>query len=209
MELTRKSVQRQQTTALHQMLDQAQQNVMAGASEASTSNINDSQGRAQSSAVERQLALIDKMREIVPSGRIVLNMKDGNATAKDVPDFKLDNGDTVYIPSRPDVVNVVGQVYNPSTFMFSPKSTVRKYINLAGGENNFADTSSEYVLRADGSLYNKQQSGWFGGFDGRVLNPGDVVIIPQHVQTGNTLLNVMNWTQILANTAQAVILFNR
>jgi protein involved in polysaccharide export with SLBB domain len=207
MELTRQSVKKQQSIALNQMLDQAQQNLLAQAGIAASSNVNDSQGKSQALAVQQQLAFINKMRQIQPSGRIVLNMGNGNATLKNVPNFKLDNGDAVYIPPRPDVINVVGQVYNPATFIYQPSYTVRKYIDLAGAENNYADTSSEYVLRADGSLYNKQQAGWFGGFDGKTLNPGDVVIVPQEVQVGNMVQNIMNWTQILANSAQAVVLF--
>lgn len=209
MELTRQSVKKQQSAALNQMLDQAQQNLLAQASQTSSSTMTADQSKIQSAAIQQQTAFIDKMRQIQPSGRIVLNMGNGNATFADVPDFKLDNGDAVFIPSRPDVINVVGQVYNPSTFMYKPHYSVRKYIDMAGTENGYADTSSEYVLRADGSLYSKQQSGWFGSFDGRTLNPGDVVIVPQNIQIGNVVQDIMNWTQILANTAQAVVLFNR
>lgn len=209
MELTRDSVKRQQTASLGQMLDQAQQSLMAQASSAVSNVTSSDQGKVQSMAIQQQLAFINKMRQIKPSGRIVLNLGSGNAGLKDVPNFKLENGDTVYIPPRPDTVNVVGQVYNPATFMYKADYSVGDYIGLAGTENQFADTGSEYVLRADGTLYSKQQSGWFGGFTSRSLNPGDVVIIPQQVQVGGAVQNIMNWTQILANAAQTVVLFTR
>ena len=208
-ELTRDSVKKQQAASLAQMLDQAQQSLMAQAS-AATSNVTSSdQAKVQSLAIQQQLGFIDKMRQIQPSGRVVLNLGSGKDGVKDLPNFKLENGDTVYIPPRPDTINVVGQVYNPATFMYKPSYTVEDYIELAGTENQFADASSEYVLRADGTLYSKQQAGWFGGFTSRNLNPGDVVIVPQQIQIGGMVQNIMNWTQILANTAQTVVLFNR
>lgn len=209
MELTRDSVKKQQAASLSQMLDQAQQSLMAQAG-AATSNVTSSdQAQVQSLAIQQQLGFINKMRQIKPSGRIVLDLGSSHAGIKDIPEFKLENGDTIYVPPRPDTINVVGQVFNPSTFMYNPKSSVGDYINLAGTENQFADTSSEYVLRADGTLYSKKQAGWFGSFDGRSLNPGDVVIVPQQIQIGGMVQNIMNWTQILANTAQTVVLFNR
>ena len=43
---------------------------------------------------------------------------------------------------------------------------------MSGSENQFADTSNEYILRADGTIYSNQQAGWFGGFANRVLSHG-------------------------------------
>lgn len=206
MELTRQSVKQQQAVVLGQMLDQAQQSLLANAGSISASVTAD-QAKTQQMAIQQQLAFINQMRRIKPSGRIILGVKSDIGSAEDLPDFQLENGDTVYIPSRPNIVHVVGQVYNPATFMYNPKTTVRGYIDLAGTENKFADASSEYILRADGSLYSKQQAGWFGTFGSRNLNPGDVVIVPQDIDTSNVLLATMNITQILANSAQVVALF--
>jgi hypothetical protein len=86
---------------------------------------------------------------------------------------------------------------------------VQNYIEQAGTENDFADVSNEYVLQANGILYSRKQAGWFGSFASRSLNPGDTVIVPQQIQFGGFVQNLMNWTQIIANSAQAVVLFTR
>jgi protein involved in polysaccharide export with SLBB domain len=206
LELNRDSVRKQQTAALNQMLDQAQQSILAQS--ASVTNVTSSdQAQMQQMAVQQQIALISKMREVKPTGRIVLNLQSASTKVSDLPDFRLENGDTIYIPPIPDTVNVIGQVYNPATFIYKPDYSVGKYINLAGTENQYADTSVEYVLRADGTLYSKQQAGWFGSFAGRTLNPGDVIIVPQEAQIGGAIQNLLNWTQILSNfgTAAAAI----
>lgn len=206
LELNRDSVRKQQTAALSQMLDQAQQSILSQST--SVANITSSnQLQMQQMAVQQQMALINKMREVKPTGRIILNLQSGDTKINDLPDFRLENGDTVYIPPMPDTVNVIGQVYNPATFIYKNHFTVGKYIDLAGTENQYADTSVEYVLRADGTLYSKQQAGWFGSFSGRTLNPGDVIIVPQQAQIGGALQNLLNWTQVLSNfgTAAAAI----
>lgn len=209
LELNRDSVRKQQTAALNQMLDQAQQSILAQSS--SVANLAGvSQVQMQQMAVQQQMTLINKMREIKPTGRVVLNLQSSATKINDLPGFRLENGDTVYIPPMPDTVNVIGQVYNPATFIYKPDYSVGKYINLAGTENQYADTSVEYVLRADGTLYSKQQAGWFGSFSGRTLNPGDVIIVPQQAQIGGAMQNLLNWTQILANfgtSAAAITVF--
>ncbi len=207
MELDRDSVKKQQSAALNQMLDQAQQTILAQSTSSYGNVASKDQGMIQRMAMQQQLSFIAKMRQIRPSGRVVLNLQSANSQLKDLPEFRLENGDTIYIPPIPDVVNVVGQVYNPATFIYNRDYSVGKYIEMAGTENQYADKSVEYVLRADGTLYSKQQAGWFGSFASRSLNPGDVIIVPQEIQFGGTVQNLINWTQVLANfgTAAAAI----
>jgi protein involved in polysaccharide export with SLBB domain len=199
LELDRESVRKRQQAALNQMLDQAQQNIYTQSAVMAGSSTQASQIQAQQFAMQQQQAFIDKMRKIKPAGRIVLGLKNSQVAMNDIPDMPLENGDTVYVPAKPGVVDVVGQVFNPASFAYNDKYTIAKYIDMAGTETQFADTSYEYVLRADGTLYSRQQAGWFGGFSNRNLNPGDVIIVPQQIQYGAAMQNLLNWTQILSN----------
>lgn len=207
LELDRESVRKRQQAALNQMLDQAQQNIYTQSAVMAGSSTQSSQIQAQQFSMQQQQAFIEKMRKIKPAGRIVLGLKNSQVTMNDIPDMPLENGDTVYVPAKPGVVDVVGQVFNPASFAYNDKYTIAKYIDMAGTETQFADTSYEYVLRADGTLYSRQQAGWFGGFSNRNLNPGDVIIVPQQIQYGAAMQNLLNWTQILSNfgTAAAAI----
>lgn len=199
MEVDRVSVQSKQQVVLNQMLDQAQQSLLSQSASAGVNAVSPVQLQMQAQTLQQQQALIEKMRQIKPAGRVVLKIKNNNATLNDLPHFVMENADTVYIPPRPNTVDVIGQVYNPSTFNYEKSLTISDYIEQAGTENEFADISHEYVLQANGILYSRKQAGWFGSFAGRGLNPGDTIIVPQLVQFGSTLQNVMNWTQILAN----------
>ena len=116
-----------------------------------------------------------------------------------MPKIGLENGDTIYIPPIPTTIDVIGQVYNPATFVFEPKYTLGDYINRAGTTNDFADNGSIYLLRADGTLYSKQQAGWFGAFNSKHLYAGDAIIVPQQIKFSTLTANLIDWTTILAN----------
>ena len=207
LELSRASVKQRQMRTLNQMLDQLQQTLLAQSSNAALSTATAQGAQTQQVVMQQQQAFLDKMRQVKPNGRVVLNFNSSNLTESDLPKITLENGDTVYIPATPTVIDVVGQVYNPATFQYNKHYTVGKYIDLAGTENQFADSSQEYILRADGTLYSKQQAGWFGSFASQTLNPGDSIIVPQQIQFGGAVQNLLNWTQILSNfgTAAAAI----
>ena len=209
MEIDRLSVKKKQKVVLNQMLDQAQQSLIAQSSAAGLNIVNAGQAQIQNQVLQSQQALIDKMRQIQPIGRVVLRIKSNKIEVEGLPNFEMENGDTVYIPPRPNTVDVVGQVYNPATFDYEAGLSVQNYIEQAGTENDFADVSNEYVLQANGILYSRKQAGWFGSFASRNLNPGDTVIVPQQIQFGGFVQGLMNWTQIIANSAQAVVLFTR
>ncbi|MCC2624741.1 MAG: sugar transporter [Burkholderiales bacterium] len=209
-ELNRDSVRRKQMVVLNQMIDQMQQSLLFQASNATLNITTQTQTQIQSQVLQQQQSLLDKLRQVKPVGRVVLGLKSAKVTFADLPKVVLENSDTVYIPAMPTTVDVLGQAYNPATFMYKSNFTVGDYINMAGTENKFADTSSEFVLRADGSIYSKQQAGWFGRFASRSLNPGDSIIIPQDIQFGSGVQTLLNWTQILANfgiAAAAITVF--
>ncbi len=210
LELARASVKQRQMRTLNQMLDQLQQTLLAQSSNAALTTATAQGAQTQQIVLQQQQAFINKLRQLQPSGRVVLNLTSSRLQESDLPSVMLENGDTVYIPTTPTVIDVVGQVYNPATFQYDKHYTVGKYINLAGTENQFADSSQEYILRADGTLYSKQQAGWFGAFASQTLNPGDAIIVPQQIQFGGAIQNLLNWTQILANfgtTAAAITVF--
>ena len=206
-ELNRESVKNKQQVVLNQMLDQLQQNMLGQISSSTANSTSGSQVTVQTQVLSQQQAFISRMRQIKPNGRVVLGVSSSDVDVAHLPAITIENGDTIYIPTRPSTVDVIGQVYNPATFMYKDGSTVNDYIKMAGTENQFADAGNEYILQADGTLYSRQQAGWFGGFASRTLHPGDAVIVPQQIQFGSAVQNLISWTQVLANfgTAAAAI----
>lgn len=212
LELDRLSVKKKQVKILNQMLDQAQQNLIAQSSAAANQAVAPGQAQNQQTVIQQQSALIEKMRQVHPVGRVVLKISSSNEKLAELPAFEMENGDTVYIPPRPTTVDVIGQVFNAATFSYDKSLDIGDYIKQAGGENDYADTSNEYVLQANGIIYSKAQTGWYQAFATKSANPGDTIIVPQNMQFGSFMQNLINWTQILANFGQGaagIMIFNQ
>src|SRR5947209_739238 len=127
---------------------------------------------------ENQQALLVRLRQIKPFGRVVLELPE-DAQIANLPELPLEDGDRFLVPSKPSMVSVFGSVYTESSFIYRPEKRVEDYISQAGGPTRGADESSIYVLRADGSVKSKQQSGFFtASLERSRLMPGDSIVVP-------------------------------
>jgi protein involved in polysaccharide export with SLBB domain len=95
------------------------------------------------------------------------------------------------------MVAVFGTVYNESAFLHRPDKTVSDYLAQAGGARKEADQKSIYVLRADGSVISKRNTGTlFGSLDGMRPMPGDAIIVPEDLTRTSWVKDLKDWTQI-------------
>ena len=154
--------------------------------------------RAQELQSTTTSRLIERLRQIQPTGRVVLTVAP-NST--ELPALALENGDRLHIPSRPSSVGVFGAVFNASSFVFSAGRTVGDYLSLAGGFKREADERSAFVVRANGSVVsNLQTSGWFGmvgRFSNLQIEPGDTIFVPDELDRVTFMQMAREWTQIL------------
>ena len=150
--------------------------------------------------VASQRALIERLRAVKATGRIVLEIPPRTAgTLGDLPDIVLDDNDRIFVPSQPSTINVVGAVYNQNAFTYRPEKRLEEYLRLAGGPTQDADESSIYLLRADGSVLSRKQSGgWLsGGFSDTRLLPDDTIVVPEKFERFSWTKELKDWTQIL------------
>ena len=113
-------------------------------------------GADQQAQLAFQQAASARLTSIKPTGRVVLEMKPDAATAADIPDFPLEDGDTFYIPPRFSTVQVAGAVYNANAFRYQPDKRLIAYLNDAGGATREADEKRIFVIRADGTVVSRQ-----------------------------------------------------
>jgi hypothetical protein len=100
---------------------------------------------------------------------------------------------------------VVGSVYNQNAFIYRIDQRVSDYLARSGGPTKDADTGSIYVVRADGAVISKRQSGILGGgFEGERLMPGDTIVVPEDFQRFRWTRELKDWTQILYQFALGV-----
>ncbi len=177
-ELQRDGLRRQQQASF----DRAIQDLQLSAAAAPLSGLNGvSADRAAAGAARAQasLAIIDRLKERKPDGRLVLSLDPG-ATA--LPgQLALENNDRIYVPPRPRSVGVFGAVFQSGSFLYSSSTRVGDYLRLAGGPQRIADRGGIFVVRANGSVLSGQQ---VHDLRGQAALPGDVIFVPVKTSGG-------------------------
>ena len=174
-ELVRESVRRTQQANYERALQDMDRAVTARASQQANVKEDAADQRQQLEAGQRFLA---KMRELRPTGRIVLETQPDDET---LPALTLEDGDRLVIPPRPTTVGVYGSVFNQGSYLFRPTAQLGDYLGLAGGEQRTAYKSGEFVLRANGTTRSNQQ-GWFNSISSLKALPGDTVFVPEDLE---------------------------
>ena len=157
-----------------------------------------------------QEAIITQLRSTRASGRVALPVKPKNKSITDFPDMLLEDSDRLSIPHTPSTVSVVGDVYNPGSFIYEARNTAGAYLEIAGKGKPQSDLHHAFVLRANGVVVAANNvNGLFTGskFERVRLYPGDQIVVPYKLPTGAFVRGLQNWTQIssqLAITAAAL-----
>jgi protein involved in polysaccharide export with SLBB domain len=157
-----------------------------------------------------QEAIIAQLRNTRASGRVALPVRPKDNKLTDFPDMLMEDSDRLTIPHTPSTVSVVGDVYNPGSFIFEPRNTAGAYLEIAGKGKPQSDLHHAFVLRANGIVVAANNvNGLFVGtkFDRIRMYPGDQIVVPYKLPTGAFVRALRDWTQIssqLALTAAAL-----
>jgi polysaccharide export outer membrane protein len=205
-EFTRESTRIQQQKKLDEYLERLERDLERAITQLSQSTTSAEQAANMQSQVQSQRSLLEKLKRAKATGRVVLEVPPGSNRIADLPDMALEDGDRLLVPPKPSTISVVGSVYSENAFIYRPEKRVTDYLGQAGGPTPDGDDSSIYVLRADGSVISKRQSGWvsLGGFGGETVLPGDAIIVPEKFDKSTTAKNLKDWTQILYQFALGV-----
>lgn len=163
-----------------------------------------------SARVDSQRRMVDNLRKVRATGRIVLGLKPDAASVEDLPDMVLEDGDRFFVPYAPSTVTVLGAVYNENDFIWKDGWRIRDYLRQSGGTTRSADASRVYVIRADGSVRGKHSgSGWLSSsFEGDRLNRGDTVVVPEKLDRIGFIRNLKDYTQIFSQFALGAAAIN-
>lgn len=153
---------------------------------------------AQTSAATSNARLLDRLRQIQPTGRVVLEVKPSDAQ---LPDLALEDGDSINVPSRNSSVGVFGSVFSDGNFLFSAGHTTTEYLRLAGGVKRGADKDSIFMIRANGSVISAREGSSFwrssSAFNDAIVEPGDTIFVPEEINKTTFVQDAKDWTQIL------------
>ena len=195
--LTRESTRIAQQKSLDEAINRLEADIQRSVLNKTQTGLDTDTAQSVAQQTAAQQSLLARLRQLKATGRIILKPPT-DAQLQDIPDLPLENGDRLQIPARSATVSVLGSVYNEGSFLYKPEQRVADYLTQAGGPVRSADTGAVYVLRADGSVISKRQSGWLmGSFDGERLMPGDAIVVPEDFERTTWTKELKDWSQIL------------
>ncbi len=187
MVFIRKSVRRLQRTQLNNTILNLQSSVSQNS--ALTGMGSNSQEQLMYKAtLMQQTAYLNSLKKLALSGlgRIALNIPDRLRYLKySDQNIKLNAGDKIYIPPKPDFVLVMGAVFNQMAIPYIHGKTVGWYLRQAGGYRNNANSGEIYLIKANGRIASRRSYSSFWSFIGlgnsfmhMPVKPGDTIVVP-------------------------------
>ncbi len=157
---------------------------------------------AQGQLVSTQKVLLENLKSVEPTGRVVVDLKPIDDLAMSSGDLTLEDGDTLFIPKKPSTINVLGAVYNPTALAFNDqKRELRHYLAMTGGPTENAQESAMYVVQANGTVVSSKKRAWWSDFESTRLSPGDTVLVPERIVRPSYMRDFKDITQILYQIA--------
>ena len=198
-QFTRESTRRVQQKRYEDFLDQYEREASEATANLSSRVTSPQQAATAQTSVASQHELIERLRKVSMNGRIVLDIDPNGHGVGALPDIPLENGDRLYVPSRPSTVSVVGNVFEQASFLFREDFRAGDYLKQAGGPTRYADRGHAFVIRADGSVVSHSANSLFfaKGFDSLQMFPGDTLVIPTVINKSSLVRNLTDWSQIL------------
>lgn len=148
-------------------------------------------------------SLLDNLKEAKVTGRMVINIQKLSKFKGSKHDIRLKPGDALHIPDMPSVVNVMGEVYSATSFVFESDQDVKHYLRMAGGPTINADTDSIFVIKADGRVVSRRQDRGFllRNFYQYEIERGDTVLVPKDISQFSWLQTTKDLTDIIFKIA--------
>ena len=198
-EFTRDSVRVEQQKGLDQLIQKLDEDISRNA----LAGVGPDEVAEQRAKLEAQRQLVQKLRDVKASGRVVLDLTPHSTAVADLPEITLEDGDRFVVPYRPSTVEMLGAVYNKNSFLYRRDEQLGDYLKRAGGPTRDADTARMFVIRADGSVLSKQsvKGLWNGGFASLRLMPGDAIVVPERLNHGTVLKGLRDWSQVFSQFA--------
>lgn len=168
----RKSLRQQEAENLRRLTEDLRKEI------ASESLRKDSGAGSLVSYSEVQKLLRD-LTDVRPLGRLVIDLP--KVLANQSRDITLEDDDVLIVPGINNTVNVIGEVYVPTSHLFQDDEPFTTYINQSGGYKGFADKDRTYIIKANGSVVIPEAGGfWYqsSGEQNFAVNPGDTIVVP-------------------------------
>ena len=194
-EFTRESTRKVQSVQYQEALNRIERELESDTATRARSVVTADDATALPALQAARRAQIARLRQLVPSGRIVLELP-LNPTLANIPDIPLEDSDRLFVPPQPSMVSVFGAVFTEASFLYRPEKRVSDYVAQAGGPTFRAALSQTFILRADGSATGSSHSWFSSSLSNAAVMPGDTVIVPEDYERVPWARALRDWSQI-------------
>ena len=155
------------------------------------------------------LRVIRQLERAEATGRMVVDLdKVQRCRRRDA--LALENGDRLFVPRRPNYVQVAGQVYVATAHLYEPQRRIEDYVKLSGGHTVLGRSDHTYVVQANGEVLNLKGSRKSRRIARTHVMPGARIYVPLNVDRMNPTERAQSWVSTLAQSALlAGIVFRR
>jgi polysaccharide export outer membrane protein len=204
-ELTRERTRVEQQKELDRLIEKMGQEFERAAGLRARSATSPEDAAGVKVQADSQRTLLERLRLLRATGRIVLEIPPGKNSISSLPDLVLEDGDRFLVSSQPSTVSVFGSVYVQNAFLYRSGKRIEDYLSQAGGITKDADEKSIYVVRADGSVVSRRQSSrFFSRFTSEPLMPNDAIVVPEDLERVSWAKILRDWSQIFSQFALGV-----
>ncbi len=213
---TRESVRKTQEKRIVEFIQEQEQEIVKEAARATEGALSKDEAEQRQKALEQRRQLISRLKATTATGRVIIKLLPLKEFKGSQYDLELEDGDALNIPQTPSTVMVMGRVYNPNAILYSQGKPLDYYLEKVGGPAENADNKRMYLVKADGSVISRTQSGFWGfrwdteskkwtsgGFLNTAVGPGDTVLVPEKYERVNWTREIRDWTQIFFQIAVA------
>ena len=197
---TRSSVREMQQKRMDEISIKSERDILQKQAKLASVAASKEELEATKSALEGLQKGVSQLKTLRAEGRVVIQLSKQDMLKDSSSDLTLEGGDELEIPLRPSVVSVLGHVYNPNSFVFNEGKNIGWYLDKTGGTVAEADKSEMYLVKADGTVFSRQQA-FFGSYLSSSMEAGDTLVVPQKLDRIAWMREIKDWTQIMANVA--------
>lgn len=209
----RERVKELQQKSLEEMIVRLERELLSESSVSVTTALSQEEVQAKKIEIEQKQKFIESLKKLKATGRMTIRLAHLRLLKGSEYDIELENGDTLYIDMKNNVVNVVGAVLSQGSFIYQDKLNYKDYIEMSGRYSRYADTDNVYVLKVDGSArrlakgfinWNPFKSRWemtAFGEEIKEIEPGDTIVVPEKLERIAWLREIKDITQILMQMA--------
>ena len=177
----RKSVAEQQRQSIHEALKRLEQSSLTATSE----SVDEAQIRVKEAELVQNF--VSRAKDVTPNGVVVVSRRGK------VMDMPLEDGDTIVVPLKTNVVIVAGEVMMPNSVVYSADLKLADYIDGAGGYTDRADTDNILAVKPNGEVGMAKKLG---------ISPGDKLLV-MAAYDGKGMQRVKDVAQIIYQIAVA------